>query len=298
MGQMTSCALCGSKKNFKILYQANFSLKKIDQNVFSARRLPDQLHYRVVKCQKCGLIRSHPILSSKKIAWLYRQGRIIYQAEVPYLKKTYGDYLLKVMPLVSQKNRLLEIGCGHGFFLQEAKALGFKNVYGVEPSQEALKKAPKKLQKYIRVDFFHQKLFPRNFFDLVCCFHVLDHVPEPNIFIKDVFQVLKPEGYIFFIVHNVDSLVARLWGEKCPIFDIEHIYLFNKITLGQIFKKHQFQAIEVFAIHNHYPLRYWLKMSPLPKELKWTFLGLLKKLRLSEIPFTLPAGNIGLVAKK
>lgn len=293
-----NCALCNSKDNFKILHEANFSLKAVDKRVFSARRLPDRLHYRIVKCRQCGLIRSHPILAPKKIASLYKQSRMTYQAEIPYLRKTYGSYLKKTAPLLTGKNNLLEIGCGSGFFLEEALTQGFKNVHGVEPGREIVKEACKKLQEHILIDFFHQKLFPKNFFDLVCCFHTLDHIVHLNTFIKDVYQVLKPGGYVFFIVHDVNSPGAILFKDKWPIFDIEHIWLFNKTTLGQIFKKHKFEIIKIFNVRNTYPLYYWLRMSPLPRKIKSSLINLLEKTHLAKIPITLLAGNIGLVARK
>ena len=147
-------------------------------------------------------------------------------------------------------------------------------------------------------DFFHRQLFPKNFFNLICCFHTLDHVINPNQFIEDVYQVLKPQGYVLFIVHNVESLAAKLLGGRCPIFDIEHIFLFNKKTLAEIFAKNKFKVVKVFAIKNQYPLRYWLKMSPLPNGLKRNFIALLKKICLAEASLTLVAGNIGIIAQK
>ena len=273
-------------------------MKAVDKKVFSARRLPDRLHYRIVKCRQCGLVRSSPILAPKKIASLYKQSKITYQAEIPYLKRTYGNYLKKVAPLLARKNNLLEIGCGSGFFLEEALVQGFKNVYGVDPGRKIVKEACKKLQEHILIDFFHKKLFSKNFFDLICCFHTLDHIVNLNTFIQDTHRVLKPGGYVFFIVHDAGSPGAILFKDKWPIFDIEHIWLFNKTTLGKIFKKHKFEIIKIFNIHNTYPLYYWLRMSPLPKKIKFSLISLLEKTHLAKIPITLPAGNIGLVARK
>ena len=57
-----NCAIC-QNSNYKILYKPNFDIKKVDYNIFSARRLPDKIHYRIVKCKKCGLIYSNPIFA-------------------------------------------------------------------------------------------------------------------------------------------------------------------------------------------------------------------------------------------
>ncbi|WP_052496136.1 class I SAM-dependent methyltransferase [Pedobacter lusitanus] len=36
--------------------------------------------------------------------------------------------------------------------------------------------------------------FPENHFDLIICNHVLEHIPDDNLAIKELFRVLKPEG--------------------------------------------------------------------------------------------------------
>src|SRR5258708_1364252 len=105
-------------------------------------------------------------------------------------------------------------------------------------------------------------------FDIICCFHTLDHIVNPNLFLANTYVLLKKGGKIVFIVHDTDGLSVRLFGEKSPIFDIEHIYLFNKNSLGRLFKKNHFIVDEIFSVKNTYPLTYWLRMSPIPKLVK------------------------------
>jgi tetratricopeptide (TPR) repeat protein len=57
----TRCAICRTEGNASELYPANFDLQALKPAVFSARRLPDRVHYRLVKCNTCGLGRSDPI---------------------------------------------------------------------------------------------------------------------------------------------------------------------------------------------------------------------------------------------
>lgn len=263
--------------------------------IFSARRRPDRFHYQIVKCTHCGLVRSNPILPLSRIAQLYRKSDLPYTSEIPNLQKTYGRYLKEILPLVPNKQRLLEIGCGNGFFLETALHLGFKKVFGVEPSQEAVRSAKPHSRLYIKNAFFEKRLFPKNYFDLICCFHTLDHVPDPNHFIKDTYHILKPDGVEFFITHNVSSILAKLFGSECPIIDIEHIYLFNPETLSRLFRKNNFQVIKTVSIHNSYSLKYFLTMAPLPQPwLKSTLI----KLPLLNFSLTLPLGNLGIVVHK
>lgn len=142
----TKCAICNSYQEYQILYKANFSLKRITKDFFSARRTPDRLHYQIVQCKKCQLIRSNPVIKPKRIKKLYKQGGLSYQEEIPNLRKTYGYYLDKIVKTFSvPKGRLLEIGCGNGFFLEEAQRQMFKKVVGVEPSSKIVESASKKI---------------------------------------------------------------------------------------------------------------------------------------------------------
>lgn len=296
----TNCALCSNKTfNDKLLYSKNFDFNQLNKRLFSARRIPDKTHYQIVRCSGCGLTRSDPVLPPAKIAEFYRESKVNYQKETDCLRRTYGHYLKqKVLPLLEakQKKSLLDIGCGSGFFLQEALKQGFKDAAGVEPGKKAVKQASDKLQKRIIADFFHSGLFAKNSFDVATCFHTLDHVSNPNQFLTDTASVLKPKGIAIFIVHDVDSWSAKLLGESSPIFDIEHIYLFNKQTLRKIFAKNGFEVVEIFEVKNTYSLKYWLAMSPIPAKTK--LVSFLAKLQLANIPLTFPAGNIGIIAKK
>lgn len=291
------CAVCGKNQKIKELYPKNFNLKGVNAKTFSARRDPDRIHYRFVVCENCGLIFSNPILPEKEINKFYKNSEFDYSLEASYLKKTYGHYLKKVLPKLSII-RLLDIGCGNGFFLEEANGMGVKYVFGIEPGIETVGKAPKWLQKKIKVGFFTNRSYKKDMFDIVTCFHTLDHMVNPNVFLKNVYSVLKPEGKALFIVHNTCGLSVKLFREKSPIFDIEHIYLFNKYNLALLFRKNKFKVIETFDVKNRYPLVYWSRMTPLPKPLKTILLNILSHTNTENIPVALKAGNIGIVVQK
>lgn len=289
----TYCAICNKKGKLQELYPATFDLKKLDAKVFSARRTPDHMHYRFVKCQKCGLIFSNPILKEDKIAKLYLDSGFSYSQEAEYLKKTYWNLVPR---LHSGSVKLLDVGCGNGFFLEEAKAQGVKDVWGVEPGEPSVKQAPKWLQKRIKIAMLKPRLFKAGSFDVVCCFHTLDHIVDPNAFLQQCRTLLKRGGSAVFVVHDTGGLSVKLFGEKSAIFDIEHIYLFNKRTLAQIFEQNGFEVVEVVDIKNTYPLGYWLRMVPVPGKSLW--LRILEMTGVGKMPISIKAGNIGIIARK
>ncbi len=293
------CALCGKRQKLKELYKESLNLQKINSSTFSARRTPDRIHYRFVKCLTCGLIFSNPILPAGKIFKLYKKSTFDYSLESAYLKKTYGYYLQRALGSIKkEKTKLLDIGCGNGFFLEEAKDMGVGSVYGIEPGKASVKKAPKWLQKNIKVEIFRKNIYKNNTFNIICCFHTLDHIVDPNKFLQNVYTVLKKGGRALFIVHDTSGLSVKLFGEKSPIFDIEHIYLFNRQNLSGLFIKNKFKILGTFNVKNNYPLIYWVRMVPLSKKIKEFLLIFLNKIGLSNLPISINAGNVGIVVEK
>ena len=161
-----------------------------------------------------------------------------------------------------------------------------------------MNRAAENIRKEIKINIFDRKLFNKNTFDIILCFHTLDHVVDPNLFLKDVNLLLKKKGKVLFVVHDTDALSAKLFGQKSPIFDIEHIFLFNKNTLENIFKKNKFDKAMAFTIVNEYQLSYWVKLFPMPSIIKRLLLRSLAISRIGNLSVSLPAGNIGVVAQK
>ena len=292
------CAICDKKELLTELYVSSLGNNRFSGSTFSARRTPDHIHYRFVKCLKCGLIFSNPILEHDKISSFYFKSGFHYTPESKYLKKTYGQLLERLLSSMKKKLRLLDIGCGNGFFLEEAIDRGIDDVWGVEPGKASTKKAKWYLQRRIKVDILKPHLYNPESFDIITCFHTLDHVVDPNNFLKTTYSLLKKGGKIIFVVHDTRGLSVRLFGEKSPIFDIEHIYLFNTDTLSKMFRKNGYVVESVFNLKNRYPLFYWLRMTPIPDSIKRNLIKFLNSTNLGKLPFSLSAGNIGIIAKK
>lgn len=296
--QDIDCAICGTKTKKKLLYKANFKQKDINSKTFSARRQADNVHYQINRCEKCELIFSSPIFPPTEIESLYKESYFNYECQAQYLKDTYFEYLEGKLKRFDTREKLLDVGAGNGFFLEKLWEKGYKNVYGLEPSKDAISKAANYLRHRIKPSILREGIFENNNFGLIACFHTLDHVVNPNKFIKTCYRLLKKDGFAYFVVHDTGGLSVKLLGEKSPIFDIEHIYLFDKNTLEKIFLKNGFRNIEVFEIKNKYPLNYWSGALPLPQLIRKFILVLLKISRLGSVPIKIGAGNIGIFAFK
>ena len=296
--QPTVCAICGSPDNCDEVYPANFSMEAFNPKIFSARRLPDRIHYRLVRCRACGLLRSDPVADAEALSRLYARSAQTYDRELDNLKHTYGRYLAWLERYGGRKGALLEIGCGNGFVLEEALAQGYAEAWGVEPSAQAVEKAAPALRGRIVCDVFRPGLFPAGRFDAIAFFQVFDHLPDPNAALAEAWRILKPGGLALALNHNTAAFSARLLGERSPIVDIEHTYLYDPATMAKIFEKHGFQVAGRGAVFNDYSLQYLFQLVPLPKGLKLGLLRLLKNSRLGRLRLQVPLGNQYLIARK
>jgi SAM-dependent methyltransferase len=294
----TNCAICSTKNNASVIYRANFDFEAFNPAVFSARRIPDMLHYQIVRCNSCGLVRSDPVVDANVLKSLYGQSSFTYSQDTPNLTRTYGRYLQKTEKYEISKDHLLEIGCGNGFLLEEARLQGFKEVTGVEPSKDAIVQANPAIRSKIVCDILHPGLLPINIFSVICMFQTFDHVSEPNILLEECVKLLQPGGVILCLNHNVEAISSRVLKEKSPIIDIEHTYLYSPKTMKRLFENHGLHVLEVGPAWNIIRLHSLLRLFPMPKGIKQKLLDLVNRTPFNKLSLTLPLGNLYIIAQK
>jgi SAM-dependent methyltransferase len=286
--------LCQSEDD-RVLYPQRIDWSTFSAYEFSARRKRSKQHYRIVRCNVCGLVRSDPVLSDKDLTVLYQDSQFLSPQESLCAARTYASLVTRYWGMFShpEQIRLLEIGCGNGSFLEEMRRRHLHTVMGVEPSVDAVEQASATVKPAIMNEVFHRDLFPPETFDVVCAFHVLDHLSNPDEFIKECFRIIRKKGMMILVCHHVDALVNKVFGEYSPVFDIEHIFLFNPVTLHNLMEPYGFITREEGKVRNTYPLSYWFRYAPIVNRFIEQF-----PLWFQNIQFTLYAGNIYLCAQK
>ncbi len=256
----TKCLFCGESED-KVLYREKLDEKSFTSFAYSARRKRERQHYKIVRCKKCSLVRSSPIISEEEINSLYKESKFIFSEEEKFVANTYSDLLKELIKKYQLRiNSLIEVGCSNGFFLNKALALGIKDVTGFEPSRDCLNFASSEIKSRIINDIFKPELVGNRKFDLACSFHVFDHLRNPKDALKSFKPILNKNGYVLIVCHDVESWSAKIFGDFSPIFDVEHIYLFSKKTMSKLFEDTGFKVLEAGALTNTYPLGYWLRM--------------------------------------
>ncbi len=293
------CLFCGPDANLQQVYAQSFKDEELNPAVFSARRTTEHYHYNMVKCLNCSLLFSRSVLSENDLNDLYGESAVTFGEYFSVLRRDYWVPIHKFFPKPIGNKVALEIGCSSGFFLEELRQQGFHSVVGVEPSLPAKNAAIKDVQDDIVSGLFtHDLKLPYTEFDLICSFQTLDHVPDPSILVETCASRLREGGYAYFVVHNTEALQARILGEKSPIIDVEHIYLFNPKTLARLMEKSGLKVVEQGALKNSYPIQYWISMFPLPKGLRKVLAKFVQKTGLGKLAMPIYAGNMYIVAQK
>lgn len=294
------CAICRTYGDATELYPARLEEETLNADAFSARRFYDRkIHFRMVRCVRCGLVRSDPVLPLGELAQLYRASHFTYENEVANLARTYGRYLARVRRYHADAGCFLDVGCGNGFMMEEAARQGYREVCGVEPSEEAAANAAPQYRASIKVAMFGAHLFPAASFDVITIFQTLDHLSNPRVVLTDCFTLLKPGGVVLLLNHNVAAMSARILGERSPIIDIEHTYLYDTHTIRQLCEVEGFAVREVGAAWNTVSLEYLLSLMPLRNaRIKDGVMHMLERGRVAHIPVRVPLGNLYCIAQK
>ncbi|HYM54578.1 MAG TPA: methyltransferase domain-containing protein, partial [Solirubrobacteraceae bacterium] len=162
----------------------------------------------------------------------------------------------------------------------------------------AVAKAPPELDGAIVQDVMRGGLFAPESFDAVCLFQVLDHISNPVDLLEECLTVLRGGGHILALNHNVSAWSARMLGERSPIVDIEHTYLYSPATMRNIFAKAGFADARVRSVRNTYSLAYLARLAPLPVAIKSRLLPALHTGPAGRMRVTVPLGNLCLIARK
>ena len=106
------------------------------------------------------------------------------------------------------------------------------------------------------------------------------------------------ERLTLILNHDIDAPSAKALGEKSPIVDVEHYYLYSKATLSKLAEAHGFEVVESGSVWNDYSAGYVARLLPLPKAVKQGLQGALQATRLARPRVKVPLGNLYVVVRR
>lgn len=194
------------------------------------------------KCKNCSVVYANRI--PKNIMDVYgdlnylKQAKQSYLSNVEYRKTRFGIERINLIKqnLDSRKNiKLLDIGCGTGWFLELAKE-NFSSVYGLEPAKELAKNTEKRLN----IKIFKNDMIKEDFkmkFDVITMFDVIEHIPNPVECIEKSYDLLNNKGILIIFTPNNDSYAMNYLNAKsCILCPPDHLNIFNNKSLRKVSK--------------------------------------------------------------
>ncbi len=292
------CPICGPNGDPVTEAEQRLDPTQLDAFAFASRKFPEGMHLRLRFCRVCGVLYADPAFPPQDLERGYQEAAYDSGLESHLAAKTYASFLHRFLDRLPSRRGALDIGTGDGAFLEELLATGFTEVQGIEPSKAPIAQSLPQIQPLIREGVFQGADFPEGRLALVTCFQTLEHLHDPLATCREVYRSLAPGGAFFTVVHNRHSWVNRVLGRRSPIYDLEHLQLFDPASAQNLFRAAGFVSIERRVLLNAYPLPYWLKLSPLPRAAKDTLIAVARRCGAGNLPLPFPAGNLAVVGYK
>ncbi len=144
-----------------------------------------------------------------------------------------------------QKGKLLDFGCGTGYFLKTALQAGWQ-AEGIEPDENARKIASENANKPV---FTSLQEIRKAQFDIITLWHVLEHIPKLNETLSELKSLLKPTGKLVIALPNRESQDAQVFGAFWAAYDVpRHLWHFSKKDILALSQKHYLQIQEILPM--------------------------------------------------
>jgi len=229
--------------------------------------------FKVLDCLTCGFIHLTPLPLAGDMERIYREEYFSREKpefitrvleDLQWWNITYDERLdFFESTLGKGRRRLLDIGCGPGFFMQRGLQRGWQCL-GIEPSRQAAEYG-EGLGLDIRKGFFNGTVLKEEGcgFDALHLSEVLEHVADPLAVLAEAHALLDTGGVICVVVPNDYSPVQRVLRESQGyepywVSAPHHINYFSFDSMQALMRKAGFLIAEVSAT---FPMDFFLLMG-------------------------------------
>jgi SAM-dependent methyltransferase len=205
--------------------------------------------YRFVTCLDCGLVYQNPQPLPSGLPARYGQSYFEYE-------RRNEDNFFRLMELglkdvgfaaladgLPRPRRALDVGCATGMLLAGLRAGGWE-VQGLDLCRQSARFAREERGVPVFVGTLEQARFPDSSFHLVHFSHLIEHLPDPAGFLREVRRILHPQGYAVVVTPNIDGLQARLFRGRWRSAIADHLCLFSRRTLRRLLAGSGFRVLK------------------------------------------------------
>ncbi|MBI4088145.1 class I SAM-dependent methyltransferase [Candidatus Kaiserbacteria bacterium] len=227
-----SCKLCGSTRHAVIRDTLRHGIKR-----------------KVLRCIRCSFVFLEP---KKKGSRDYYSGkeyrkrygptinkastpREIFDMYLPFQSRIVDEFRNALKPGI----KVLDVGCSAGHLLAALKGK-VKERVGIELSREEAAFVRKTQGIPVYSEAIETVDIPEGPFDLVVSARVLEHVEDPLVFLKALARHVKPGGYVYLDVPNLNDALLSLFnvsGYADRYFREPHLSYFSPKTFKRFLTK-------------------------------------------------------------
>lgn len=243
----TGCLLCGA------------------DDLWTTRLVKDG--YAVEDCGTCGLTQLHPCPSESELAALYDadyfsgmgDGYSAYGEQQAEYAATFNEDLDRLARW-KPTGRVLDVGCGYGYFLGPALARDY-DAYGMDLSDHAAAVArvhhPGRVFTGTPAQALGDATAP---FDVIYASHLIEHIPSPVAYLRTLRAHLRDDGVLMLITPNQASLLARFSGKRWVSYKVpEHVAFYTPATMTRLLERAGYAVEAIDPAYQYYRLPFVAK---------------------------------------
>jgi len=253
MRSSSQCPVCRDPR-YQELFGLRDRLFRVTESSFTLR-----------ECAGCGVLYIDPMPAEEEIEALYPasywmgagdppRGKALRNLRERYRRIVISSHRRIVRSVVDRQMRegrwagLLDVGCGDGSALE---SFACRPCTGLEISPQAARAVQTRGLGSVR-GLLAPAPFRREAFSLVTMFHVLEHLPRPQIYLESAREILTKDGTLIVQVPNADSWQARLLRSRWQGFDPpRHLVNFSARTLRALLESAGFRVVA----ESHFSIR-------------------------------------------
>lgn len=240
-----NCKNCNSKKLKKVVHIGDQPLSGVFYKSIKFRAKEYSLN--LYKCKKCELVQILKLAPTKKMygaTYGYQTG--ISNLMTSHLKNKIK--YLKKKNFINNASSVLDIGSNDGSFLNFFSKKNF--LIGTDPS---IKKFKKNYRPFVHtidnffskkniLNFFNKKKIQEKKFNLITSFAIFYDIENPNLFCKDIHELLSKDGVWVSEFSYLPLMLKNLtYDQICH----EHIAYYNLKVFNSIIKRNKLKIINV-----------------------------------------------------
>ena len=220
----------------------------------------EQDEWTVYKCADCGLGFLDPRPDQDELQDLYKndyfsshydEGLKVDSLEMKR-RISQEDHRIKFFRNLKRHGKVLDIGCGMGYFLYACRKHGYE-VEGQDVSGDSASYVRSELKIPVTTGQIEEIDIGDNSMDIITMWHALEHTPDPRKHLKKAWNWLKPDGLLIVDVPNHEGMDAKKMWDKWNGWSLPyHLYHFTPDTLTDMLLQHGFRTVRTKDYHSQY----------------------------------------------